>query len=134
MGIEFDGKGNGINGGFFVRRNETPKEPPKIETVDVKATDNKPIGEYGEKLLDQVQPRFITAARIPEADAVELTEMYAMAGIKAPKMPTVAQYASISNHVTDFTRGIDDLDTTNNAQALFNSDEFRILDDIFGIS
>ncbi len=134
MGIEFEGKGNNINGGFFVRRNETPKETPRIETVDVKATDNRPIGEYGDKLLEQVRPRFVTAARIPETDAAELTEMFAMAGITAPKMPTVAQYTSISNHVADFSRDFDDLETTNNAVALFESQDFATLDNIFGIS
>ena len=129
--------GNGSDN-LFVRKNVTPNVTPsdttKVTKTDVPITDNKVVGEYGEKLLEQVQPRFVTAARIPETDAAELTEMYAMAGIKAPKMPTVAQYASISNHVADFTTGLDNLNTTNNVKELYGSAEFAILDQLFGIS
>ena len=129
--------GNGSDN-LFVRKNVTPNVTPsdttKVTKTDVPITDNKVVGEYGAKLLEQVQPRFVTTARIPETDAAELTEMFAMAGIKAPKMPTVAQYASISNHVADFTTGLDNLNTTNNVEDLYGSAEFATLDQLFGIS
>ncbi len=131
-GIEF-GKGNNVQGNPYIQ-GSTPNIKGKTEINNVPVTDNKAIGEFGDKLLDQVQPRFVEAARIDAVDAKELTEMFAMAGIKNPKMPTVAQYASVSGHVAEATKGIDDLLTTNNTQALFDSPEFNTLNKLFGIS
>ncbi len=133
MGIEFNGKGN-VNNNVFVNGGIKPQNTVGKEKVEVNITDNKAIGEFGNKLLDQVQPRFIEAAKIPETDRAELAEMYALAGIKNPKMPTVAQYASIASQVGAATTALDELTTTTNAENLFNSPDFGLLDNIFGIS
>lgn len=104
----------------------------KVQTENIVA-DNKVIGEFGNKLLEQVQPRFVQAAQIPAEDAADLKEMFAMAGIKNPKMPTVKQYASVAEHVGNVTQSIDDLATTNNVEILFQSDAFKALENLFGI-
>lgn len=130
MGIEFDG--SYIKGLFGT---PAPKETKKAsETKEV--SQPVPVGqpqtkEIGDKLLDQVMPTFVKTAQISKADAVELTEMFAMAGIKNPKMPTAAQYASVAGHVSTVSKGIDELTTTNNAERLFNSDGFKTLDEFF---
>lgn len=133
MGIEFNGKGN-VNNNLFVNGGIKPQQTAGKEKVEVNITDNKAIGEFGNKLLDQVQPRFVQAAKIPETDKTELTEMFEMAGIKNAKMPTVAQYANIINHVVIATTGLDNLWTITHTEDLFKSPEFGTLNNLFGIS
>ncbi len=133
MGIEFNGKGN-VNNNLFINGGIKPQQTNGKEKVEVNITDNKAVGEFGNKLLDQVQPRFIQAAKIPETDRAELNEMFEMAGIKNAKMPTVAQYASIANQVGTATTALDELMTTTHTEDLFNSAEFGTLNDLFGIS
>lgn len=133
MGIEFNGKGN-VNNNLFINGGIKPQQTNGKEKVEVNITDNKAVGEFGNKLLDQVQPRFIQAAKIPETDRAELNEMFTMAGIKNPKMPTVAQYASIAKQVVTATKELDDVTTTTHTEDLFNSAEFGTLNDLFGIS
>ena len=131
MGIEFNGN---VNNNLFISGGTKPQQVNGKENVEVNITDNKAVGEFGNKLLDQVQPRFIQAAKIPEPDRAELNEMFTMAGIKNPKMPTVAQYASITNHVVTATKELDEVMTTTHTEDLFNSAEFGTLNDLFGIS
>ena len=133
MGIEFNGKGN-VNNNLFINGGIKPQQTNGKEKVEVNITDNKAVGEFGNKLLDQVQPRFIQAAKIPETDRAELNEMFAMAGIKNAKMPTVPQYKSIANQVDTATTALDELRTTTHTEDLFNSVEFGTLNDLFGIS
>lgn len=133
MGIEFQGNGNSIGSNFFIRKDSNAGETQRTENVNVPMTDNKVVGEYGDKLLDQVQPRFIEAARISEADALDLRKMFEMAGVKNPKMPTVAQYASVSRHLATVTQAMDELITTNNVRDLYDSPEFNKLNDLFDI-
>lgn len=111
-----------------------PTVAKRAEIAETPVIDNKVKGEFGDKLLEQVQPRFIQAAQIPAEDAVELSEMYAMAGIKNPKMPTAKQYASVAEHTNEVSEFIDKLTITNNAERLFESDAFKALDNLFGIS
>lgn len=131
MGIEFNGN---VNKDLFIGHGVQSKETNRIDKTDVKFIDNKHIGEFGDKLLEQVQPRFIQTAKIPETDAKELNEMFAMAGIKNPKMPTVAQYASISGHVGTAVKSLDEVTTTNNAEDLFKTRAFNALNGLFGIA
>ena len=133
MGIEFNGKGN-VNNNLFINGGIKPQQTNGKEKVEVNITDNKAVGEFGNKLLDQVQPRFIQAAKIPETDRAELNEMFAMAGIKNAKMPTVPQYKSIANQVDTATTALEELRTTTHTEDLFNSPEFGTLNDLFGIS
>jgi len=133
MGIEFQGNGNSIGSNFFIRKDSNAGETQRTENVNVPMTDNKVVGEYGDKLLDQVQPRFIEAARISEADALDLRKMFEMAGVKNLKMPTVAQYASVSRHLATVTQAMDELITTNNVRDLYDSPEFNKLNDLFDI-
>ena len=131
MGIEFNGK---VNNNLFINGGIKPQQTNGKEKVEVNITDNKAVGEFGNKLLDQVQPRFIQAAKIPETDRAELNEMFEMAGIKNAKMPPVAQYARIANQVGTVTTALDELMTTTHTEDLFNSAEFGRLNDLFGIS
>ena len=121
-----------VNNRWFVRNDIKSSEVKK--TNEIVTPDSRAIGEYGDQLLEQVQATFVQAARIPEFDRLQLTEMFAMAGITKPKMPTVAQYASIANQVGNFTQDFDKLTTTNNAERLFGSKEFEALNNMFGIS
>ncbi len=133
MAFEINGNGN-VNKNLFVTSGTKAQNTSGAEKVEVNITDNKHIGEYGDKLLEQVQPGFVQASRIPETDRAELSEMFAMAGIKNPKMPTVAQYASIANNVGGAVAALDELTTTQHTEQLFGSSEFNVLKDIFGIS
>lgn len=131
--VSINGDGN-VNNNLFVSGGVKPHHIAGQEKVDVKIADNKHIGEFGEKLLEQVQPKFVQAAKIPETDRAELATMFAMAGIKNPKMPTIAQYRSVAAQVGTATTALDELTTTTNAENLFNSPDFGLLDNIFGIS
>lgn len=108
----------------------TPRVANQTDNV---AFDNKVIGEFGDKLLEQVQPRFVQAAQIPAEDAADLKEMFAMAGMKNPVMPTVKQYASVAGHVDKATESIDKLAITNNAERLFDSEGFKAFNKLFDI-
>ena len=133
MAFEINGNGN-VNKNLFVTGNTKTQNTSGTEKVEVNIPDNKHIGEFGDKLLEQVQPGFVQASRIPETDRAELSEMFAMAGIKNPKMPTAVQYASIVNNVGGVVAALDELSTTTHAEQLYSSREFNVLNDIFGIS
>ncbi len=135
---------DGINGkfnkglNFFTQKELTKNEEAKEVKQNVPVGKQAETKELGDDLLD---PRYFANAlgfvkqtsALPKADAAELSEMYAMAGIKAP-LPTAAQYASVANITTSFAKGIDTLSTTNNAEQLFASSEFEALNKQFGIS
>ena len=131
--VSINGNGN-VNNNLFVNNGLQPQHVKGNENIEVKIADNKAIGEFGDKLLNQVMPGFVRTSKIPETDRKDLTEMFAMAGVKNPKMPTAAQYASISNSVETVETGLDKLNTTNHARDLFNSPEFGALNDIFNIA
>ena len=133
MAFEINGNGN-VNKNLFVTGNTKTQNTSGTEKVEVNIPDNKHIGEFGDKLLEQVQPGFVQASRIPETDRAELSEMFAMAGIKNPKMPTAVQYASIANNLEGAVAALDELSTTTHAEQLYSSREFNVLNDIFGIS
>ena len=126
--------GNDFDKNLFVGKNFTASSTSKVNNTEPPINDNKVKGEYGDKLLEQVQPQFVTTSRISKTDAVELNEIFELAGIKNPKMPTVAQYQSVSNHVATITQAMDELTTTINADNLYNSTDFKVLNEIFGIT
>ena len=130
--VSINGNGN-VNNNLFVNNGLQPQHVKGNENIEVKIADNKAIGEFGDKLLNQVMPGFVRTSKIPETDRKDLTEMFAMAGVKNPKMPTAAQYASISNSVGTVETGLDKLNTANHTADLFNSPEFGTLNNIFGI-
>lgn len=131
--VSINGNGN-VNNNLFVNNGLQPQHVKGNENIEVKIADNKAIGEFGDKLLNQVMPGFVRTSKIPETDRKDLTEMFAMAGVKNPKMPTAVQYASISNSVGTVETGLDKLNTTNHANDLFNSPQFGVLNDIFNIA
>ncbi len=123
------GKNPKIGQGFGIGNiNQTQK------TEAAQVVDNKAIGEYGDKLLNQVQPQFVTAAKLPEADAVQLQEMFKMAGVSARYMPTQVVYDRVGKNTTAIAQQIDDVGTRGNAEAFLSSDTFKALDDIFNLS
>ena len=130
FGINGDyGKNPKIGQGFGINNvNHTQ------QTESKPAVDNKAIGEYGDKLLNQVQPQFVTTARLPEADAVQLQEMFTMAGVPTRFMPTQIVYDRVGESTTAIAQQIDDVGTKGNAETFFNSDTFKALDDIFNLS
>ncbi len=131
MGIEFNGN---VNNNIFVNSGIKPQTVSDKSKVEVNITDNRHLGEFGDKLLEQVQPRFVETAKISEKDSVQLQDMFELAGIKNPKMPTAAQYTSITNQVNDAIKSLDKLTTTTHTEDLFNSTEFSTLKDILGIA
>lgn len=131
MGFGFDI--NKVSFDNAIRKGSTPAEgvKPNGDTA-LFGNDNKAIGEYGDKLLtNQYQPSFVQA--IPKADAAQLSELYSLAGIKKMKQPTLQQYESIQKGVNDFAVKYDTYVTTNNAERLYDSPGFKVLNDIFGI-
>ena len=132
--MAFEINGNGIvNKNLFVTDKKT-QNTSGTEKVEVNITDNKHIGEFGDKLLEQVQPGFVQASRIPETDRAELLELSAMAGLKNLKMPTADQYARIAYDVEGTVKALDELSTTTHTEQLYSSREFTALNNIFGIS
>ncbi len=135
---------NGINGkfnkglNFFTQKELTKNEEAKEIKKETPASAQQGTKELGEDLLD---PRYFANAlgfvrqgsSLSKTDADELSQMYAMAGIKAP-LPTASQYASIAGITNAFQKGIDNLSTANNAEKLFSSAEFDALNKQFGIS
>lgn len=110
-----------------------PTGTQRAEKTEVPVTDNKVIGEYGDKLLEQVQPTFVQAAKISKTDAAELNEMFAMAGIKKPIMPTVVQYDRIANCDKASEEKIDNLTASNSIHDLFESEGFGKFNKLFNI-
>ena len=133
MVSSINGNGN-VNNNVFINGGLKTQNNTGTEKIDINIADNKAFGEFGNKLLDQVQPTFIQTAKLPEEDRSEISEMFTIAGINKAKMPTAAQYASISNQVNNFVTNFDELTTTNNAENLFNSKEFKTLNSFFGIA
>ena len=103
------------------------------QTESKPAVDNKPKGEYGNKLLDQVQPQFVTIARLLEADAVQLREMYKAAGVPERFMPTQAVYNRVSENTNSIAKQIDDIGTKANVEHLYTTETFQKLNNLFGI-
>lgn len=130
MAFEINRYGNVNN--LFSADKTKPKNTSRTEKVNI--TDNKHIGEFGDKLLEQVQPGFVQASRIPETDRAELLELSAMAGFKNLKMPTADQYARIAYNVEGTVKALDELSTTTHTEQLYSSREFTELNNIFGIS
>lgn len=133
MSFGINGKDNVNN--FFIQKGIVPNKVGGDKTVNGEGTpiDNKAIGEYGDKLLNQVQPSFIQAAKIPEADAVDLQEMFAMAGVPMKNMPTKAQYERIASNTAVVAQQIEDIGAKSNAEVLFDSPEFSKLNELFDI-
>ena len=133
MAFEINGNGN-VNKNLFVTGNTKTQNTSGTEKVEVNITDNKHIGEFGDKLFEQVQPGFVQASRIPETDRAGLLELSAMAGLKNLKMPTADQYARIAYDVEGTVKALDELSTTTHTEQLYSSREFTALNNIFGIS
>lgn len=72
-------------------------------------------------------------SKIAKEDAVQLAQMYEMAGIKAP-LPTKQVYSRVAASVNQFSSTLDEVETEGHAQDLFNSQSFAKLNNIFGIS
>ena len=130
--VSVNGNGN-VNNDFGINNPYVQSAKQGKVTIGFNP-DNKYIGEFGDKLLEQVQPAFVKRAQLPEEAKVELNEMFQMAGIKNPKMPTIAQYESVAGHVKAFGEAMDDFTTTNHAERLFNSDDFSKLNELFGLA
>lgn len=132
--MAFEINGNGIvNKNLFVTDKKT-QNSSGTKKVEGNIPDNKHIGEFGDKLLEQLQPGFVQASRIPETDRAELLELSAMAGLKNLKMPTADQYARIAYDVEGTVKALDELSTTTHTEQLYSSREFTELNNIFGIS
>ncbi len=130
--VSFNGN---VNNNLFI---QSGWQKPSSRKVDEKSlvnfADNKAIGEIGDKLLEQVQPNFVQASKLPEQDEKDLKEMYALAGIKNVKLPTRSQYARIEGSVQNASDNISQLLTGNNAEELYNSQQFNVLNELFGIA
>ena len=131
MGFSINGNyGNGNVNNHAVNTIKFKKDVPTENNVSF----NKPVGEFGDKLLEQVQPTFVKTSKLSKPDEADLKEMFAMGGIKELKMPTLEQYSRISGDMNDFTLKFDELETTTHAEDLYESPEFRILNEFFGIA
>ena len=90
--------------------------------------------ELGEKLLEQPYAKinFVSSQGVvSKEDASDLQELFEMAGISKNRVPSKAVYERIGKAVGEVSKVITDIETENHAEALFNSKEFKTLDDIF---
>ena len=106
----------------------------KKQVEEAKDTQVRPeTKELGAKLLDQPYAKinFVsTQASVTKQDADDLSQLFAMAGIKT-QMPTKAVYERIGASVGQVSKAITDLETEDHIEQLFNSPEFKVLDNIF---
>ena len=125
------GKNSKIEQRFGINNNNNINQAQKTGSTPV--IDNKAKGEYNYKLLDQVQPQFVTTARLLEADAVQLREMYKAAGVPERFMPTQAVYNRVSESTTAVAKQIDEVGTKANVEHLYTTETFQKLNNLFGI-
>lgn len=108
-------------------------EKQQVEEVKANAQ-QAATKELGEKLLEQpyAKVNFVSSQGIvPKEDAVDLEQLFAMAGLGKNRMPSKTVYERIGASVTQVSKVMTDIETEDNIAALFNSPEFSTLDNIF---
>ena len=134
---------DGINGkfnknlNFFTQKELTKKEEAKEIKENVPVVNQAETKEVGDDLLD---PRLFTnalgfvrqAKPLNAEDATDLNKMFALAGVSAK--PTQEEYNRVKNEMAVLSAGIDKIKTQNNAERLFASNDFELLNKQFGIS
>jgi len=97
----------------------------QVEKADAPAVQPE-TKEIGAKLLEQ--PSYvglgIVKTGIAKEDAQDLTQLFKLAGIKAP-IPSKEVYARIAANVTSAQNGIDEVTTTNNMEEFFTKGNGR---------
>ena len=107
----------------------------KQQVEEVQAQDLKPqTKELGEKLLEQpyAKVNFVSSQGVvAKEDAADLEQLFAMAGVSKNRMPSKTVYERIGGAVAQVSKAMTDIETENHVEALFNSPEFKTLDNIF---
>ncbi len=107
----------------------------KQQVEEVQAQDVKPqTKELGEKLLEQpyAKVNFVSSQGVvAKEDAADLEQLFAMAGVSKNRMPSKTVYERIGGAVAQVSKAMTDIETENHVEALFNSPEFKTLDNIF---
>lgn len=107
----------------------------KQQVEEVQAQDVKPqTKELGEKLLEQpyAKVNFVSSQGVvAKEDAADLEQLFAMAGVSKNRMPSKTVYERIGGAVAQVSKAMTDIETENRVEALFNSPEFKTLDNIF---
>ena len=107
----------------------------KQQVEEVQAQDVKPqTKELGEELLEQpyAKVNFVSSQGVvAKEDAADLEQLFAMAGVSKNRMPSKTVYERIGGAVAQVSKAMTDIETENHVEALFNSPEFKTLDNIF---
>ena len=96
-----------------------------VEKADASAVQPE-TKELGAKLLEQPSyiGRHIVKTAIAKEDAQDLTQLFNLAGIKAP-MPSKEVYGRIAANTASAQNNIDELTTTNNMEEFFTKGHGR---------
>jgi len=73
------------------------------------------------------------AKRVDDETAKDLADMFAMAGLSAKYMPTNDVYERIASAAVNTGKYFENAETEQNIRKLFASNEFKRLDEAFGI-
>jgi len=73
------------------------------------------------------------AKRVEEETAKDLAQMFAMAGLSSKYMPNKEVYERIASATANTGKFFEDVETEQNIRKLFASNEFKRLDEAFGL-
>ncbi len=120
---------NSLNVNKTDRTVETEQTTSASETKSTEFTFN--VGS--KQQADQIRGLEVEGAvRLAKADMEDLGQLAQIAGIRNISV-TQPVYNRISDSVAGFTNVMDNITTTDNAEALFASPEFAVLNNLFGV-
>ena len=131
----FDGNTNN----YLFNRLQGSKTVKGNANVEKTAT-NKPVAnventfDYGigtKQVSDVNRGLEVEMKKLDPADAKDLQNLYALAGLKNVSVPTQTVYNRIGNSVAEVGKTIADTETENHAEQLFDSQGFNVLNNIF---
>ncbi len=114
-----------------LRASRTEKKQVEEVKANTKQAETK---ELGEKLLEQPYAKinFVSSQGVvSKEDSADLAQLFAMAGLTKTRMPSKAVYERINSSVAQVSKVMNDIETEDHIEELFNSPAFQTLDNIF---
>lgn len=118
---------------YYEALRASKQEKQTVEEVKANAAQAE-TKELGEKLLEQpyAKVNFVSSQGVvAKEDAADLEQLFAMAGLGKTRMPSKTVYERIGGSVAQVSKVMNDIETEDHIEALFNSPEFKTLDNIF---
>ncbi len=118
---------------YYEALRASKQETQTVEEVQANAAQAE-TKELGEKLLEQpyAKVNFVSSQGVvAKEDAADLEQLFAMAGLGKTRMPSKTVYERIGGSVAQVSKVMSDIETEDHIEALFNSPEFKTLDNIF---